>query len=169
MPYVPVRWQAQEAAHYCGPAVVRIILSTFTPDLPDQDKLAELSGTTEHAGTSRFGMWRAIRAVQPDAPYLIRETNTPLSVPQRELFLADVDTTLALGHPLAVNLTTRANGYTPSPVGLIDHWVALVGLLAEGHALLCDPASDPRPVYPIPLTRLVSIIERMYLTLDARG
>lgn len=174
MPYVRVRWQAQATGYFCGPAVVRMVLSTFdiTP-LPSQHDLAVHCGTTAEDGTSRAGMERGLRAALGQASYAVRSmTGDPR---EHDVFRADIGFALALGHPLPVNLVVRPGGRRPPswPVRRTgaDHWVAVVGSSGGDQFLVCDPASGrtgfaPRPVYPVPAPTLIALLEKTYLALS---
>lgn len=53
-------YKQQEHPHWCGPAVLQMVMA-FWGDSVSQEKLATMLGTTEEAGTDEDDMERVVR------------------------------------------------------------------------------------------------------------
>ena len=175
---VRVTWQQQPNGYYCGPAAIRMVISSRTTALPTQAAIASYVGTSPDTGTDRYQVRDGLNHWLGTNAYVVHIVSNPMTNPEIDALWSRIKTSIDTGWSMPVNIVTRAGGLRPPGYAAssnVDHWIVISGFYTSGgqnYVTVHDPASgkpgfNANASYNMNLWTLRNIVTKTYVARPA--
>jgi len=170
---VPVTWQQQANGYYCGPAAIRMVISSRTSSLPSQGTIASYVGTSPDDGTNRYQVRDGVNHWL-NAHYAVHNVSNPMTDAQIDVLWTKIKANINTGWSMPVNIVTHSGGMRPPGYAAstnVDHWIVVSGFYTSGgqnYVTVHDPASgrtgfNSNASYNMSLWTLRNIVTKTYV------